>query len=390
MKRLLVLAILGGMFLGGDARADVMPRRTGKKVVAVLPFSAPHRWSLMGRNAQATFVTQLVKTRKLRVVQATMVRRMLRRRGLHWTGTVDVRLLKAAKRWLKADYLMVGKLRWTGDGYTLSVHVADVNSLETTHAEDVDFKDSRRMRTAVRIMARKIAGVVSGTGSGGSGKAGMFLKVNARAFYDTSNACIRAMKWYLKRFNFSGRVQASDEDSKTITVKGYGARRLKKGVPIDVFDTASIDGKKKIVTGYVTRVRGNLADTKYRMGPEDGVPLSGVANNTNHQWVVAVGKIDDEAEDNKELVKRFRNALLEKMSEHNDFQQIEGSITDYLAKKSNRRRRFFAYRKLFSRGVELVLEGKFYGRRGKRRAHFKFYSTLTGKLFGELKFETSL
>ncbi|MBW2731052.1 MAG: hypothetical protein JRH20_01595, partial [Deltaproteobacteria bacterium] len=54
MKRLVVLTVLGGLFFGGDARADVMPRNTGKKVVAVLPFSAPHRWSAMGRNAQAT------------------------------------------------------------------------------------------------------------------------------------------------------------------------------------------------------------------------------------------------------------------------------------------------------------------------------------------------
>ncbi len=377
------------IILPSRARADVGPRANVKKVVAVLPFSSPTRYSAMGRNAQSTFITQLVKTHQLRVIQTSMVYRMLRRRGLHWTGVVSPRLLKAAGRWLKADYLLAGKIRYTGGAYTLSVHVANVRTLETTHAEDVDFRNTRKMRVALRIMARKIAGVVSGRGSRGS-KAGLFLNINPRAFYDTSNACIKVMKWSLNRFNFSGKVAASDESTKTLKVTGYGLRRLRPGVPLDVFDTTSIDGKKKVVTAYVTKLQGGKAVAKYRMGPMDGIPLDGVVSNRNHAWVVAVGAIVDEAEDNKPLVKKFREALLTKMSEGSLFQQVEGSVTDYLAKLSNRRRRFFAYRKLFKKGVELVLEGKFYGSSGHRRAHFKFYSTLTGKVFGELKFETRL
>lgn len=392
MKRFTLLSAALGLAvasLSSPAMADVGPSTSVKKTVAVLPFSSPSRYSYMGRNAQSTFITQLVKTRQLKVVQATMVARMLRRRGLHWTGVISPQILKAAGRWLKADYMLVGKIRYTGGAYTLSVHVADVNTLQTTHAEDVDFRNTRKMRVAVRIMARKIAGVVSGKGSKGS-KAGLFLNVNPRAFYDTSAACIRAMKWVLNRYNFSGKLASSDESKKTIKVSGYRVRRLKAGVPLDVYDTTSIDGKKKVVTAYVTKIQGGKAVAKYRMGPTDGVPLDGVVSNKGHKWVVAVGKVVDEAEDNKALVKKFRSALLEKMSEGNLFQQVEGSVTDYLAKLSNRKRRFFAYRKLFRKGVELVLEGKFYGSSGRRRAHFKFYSTLTGKVFGELKFETKL
>jgi TolB-like protein len=392
MKRFTLLSAALGLALASTpAMADVAPRTSIKKTVAVLPFSSPTRYSYMGRNAQSTFITQLVKTRQLKVIQATMVSRMLRRRGLHWTGVISPKILKAAGRWLKADYMMVGKIRYTGGAYTLSVHVADVNTLQTTHAEDVDFRNTRKMRVAVRIMARKIAGVVSGKGHrGGSSKAGLFLNVNPRAFYDTSAACIKAMKWVLNRYNFSGKLVSSDESKKTIKVSGYRVRRLKAGVPIDVFDTTSIDGKKKVVTAYVTKIQGGKAVAKYRMGPSDGVPLDGVVSNKNHKWVVAVGKIVDEAEANKALVTKFRSALLQKMSEGSLFQQVEGSVTDYLAKLSNRKRRFFAYRKLFRKGVELVLEGKFYGSSGRRRAHFKFYSTLTGKVFGELKFETRL
>lgn len=389
MKRLGLLTFILLAGLPAASRADVMPANTGKKVVAMLPFSSPTRYNFMGRNAEATFLTQMVKTRQVRVVEANLVARMLRRRGLHWTGTVDPRVLKAAGRYLKADYLLVGKLRWTGNAYTLSAHVANVRTLETTMAEDVDFRNAGKMRVAVRLLARKIAGVISGRGHKGS-KAGLFLNVNPRAFYDTSAACIRAMKYVLNRFNFSGKVAASDEATKTVKVSGYGVHRLRAGVPLDIFDTNGIDGNKKVVTAYVTKVQGGKAVARYRMGPSDGIPLDGVVRNSKHAWVVAVGKIVDEAEDNTALVNKFRSTLLEKMSEGTIFQQVEGSVNDYLAKKSNRKQRFFAYRKLFTRGVELVLEGKFYGSSGRRRAHFKFYSTLTGKVFGELKFETSL
>jgi len=105
---------------------------------------------------------------------------------------------------------------------------------------------------------------------------------------------------------------------------------------------------------------------------------------------VAVGKVVDEVEGHDELVRRFRSALLEKMSEGERFQQIEGGRTDFLASLSNRKLRFRTFKKLWKRGIDVVLEGKFYGDAGSRRAHFKIYSTLTGKLLGEPKFETSL
>ena len=378
------------IFLTAAGARDASAQRGGsKKVVVVLPFTSPTKYNFMGRNSQATFITQLVKTRKLRVIQGGMVRKMMRRYHLRWAGTLDPKLLKAAGSYLKADYVLAGKLRWGGDAYMLSVHVMDVRTLETTMAEDVDFRDTRKMRVAVRIAAKKIAGSISGTGSGSS-KAGLFLNVNPRAFYATSDFCIRAMTYVVKQHYFRGTVQNVQEEKKTVRVKGYG-RNLPRGTPLDIYSHAAIDGPKKLVTVYVTANKGGgIYDTVYRMGPEDGIQLGAKVYNHKHRYVVAVGKIVDEAEDNDKLVKRFRHALLEKMSEGTQFQQIEGVRTDFLAKTSHRRRRFITYKKLFNQGVEVVLEGKFYGSNGSRRAHFKIYSTYTGKLLGEPKFETSL
>jgi TolB-like protein len=370
------------------SRADVAPPPGVKPVVAVFPFTSPTAYSAMGRNAQEAFVTALVKLQKVRVVQTTEVGRMLRRVNLHWTGTIDPQLLKAAGQWLKADYMLAGKIRWGGDAYILSAHVANVKTLETTMAEDVDFSDISKMRIAVRALAKKIAGQVSGTGSSDS-KSDLFLNVNPRAFYDTADACIAAMAYTLSPMKFTGTVDSVDEESKTVRVKGY-AGGLKDGVPFDVYSTSGIDEPTKVTTVHLVRKIAGGFEAHYRMPPDEGIELGAKVTNARHNWTVAVGKVEDEVEDNEKLVDGFRHALLEKMSEGSKFQQIEGGSTDTLAKLSDRRTRFMTFKQLYDRGVDLVLEGKFYGGSGSRRAHFKIYSTLTGKVWGEPKFETSL
>lgn len=387
MKRTLLVAL--ALVCANPSWALAQAAASEKKVVAILPFLSPVRWSAMGKNAQSTFVTKMVQAQKVRVIQATMVARMLRQRGLHWTGTVDPQLLKAAGRWLKADYVLSGKVRFAGDAYVLSAHVMDVNTLETVFAQDVDFRNVSKMRIAVRALANKITAQISGTASGTS-KSELFLNVNPRAFYDTADAAIRAMGYVVNRFNFTGRVESVDDSSKSLRVKGHPGRLL-QGVPFDIFTGSDdLDGPQKRIVAYLTKTLPSGFEAKFRAMPADGIDLDAKISNVSHRYVVAVGKIEDEVEDNEALVKRFRSALLQKCSEGTRFQQVEGGVTDWLAKLSDRRTRTAAFQGLFKRGVEIVIEGKFYGSVGSRRAHFKIYSTLTGKLWGEPKFETSL
>ena len=157
-----------------------------------------------------------------------------------------------------------------------------------------------------------------------------------------------------------------------------------------MFSDSGIDEPVKVAVVHVWRKVAGGFEARYRMAADDGIELGARVSNDKHRWTVAVGTIEDQVEDNEKLVKRFRSSLLEKMSEGTRFQQIEDGSTDWLASRSNRRSRFRAYLRLFKRGIDLVLEGKFYGSAGSRRAHFKIYSTLTGKVLGEPRFETRL
>ena len=159
-------------------------------------------------------------------------------------------------------------------------------------------------------------------------------------------------------------MESTDDATKSITVKGYTGR-LRKGIPLDVFSTSGIDGPKKAATVYVWKIKQGGFEARYRMAMDEGIELGAKVGNAKHRWTVAVGKVVDEVEDHTKLVKRFRSALLEKMSEGTKFQQIEGGSTDWLARLSNRRQRFMPSASCSSRGIDVVLEGKFYGSSGR-------------------------
>ena len=342
-------------------------KRRKKPVLVVLPFTSPHRFSAMGRNAQSTFVTGLIKTRRVRVVQPDMVARILNRHGLRWTGVLDAQMLRSIGRRFKAKYVMAGKLRWVGDVYTLSVHVMDVRTLETTFADDVDFSSVRKMRIATRLAARRITAQIVGVGSQPAGQAEMFISTNARAFYDAAAACVEAVKRVIEACRFRGEIVNADATRRTITIKGDGLNALKKGVPLDVLDPNTIDGPTSVGTAYVTKIGRNIADARFRVVPKDGMPLIGSVSNEKHQWTVAVGRIVDQAENDVRVMKRFREALLRRIADDDVFKRVDttsSGVVSLLRDRIHGNR----YARLVRRGIELVLEGKFYGTKGSRRA----------------------
>jgi hypothetical protein len=230
---------------------------------------------------------------------------------------------------------------------------------------------------------------MAGAPGAGASNAEVFLNVDPRAFYDTSQACIQAMADLVAQLQFTGTVASSDYETKTVTARGPAAH-LKEGVPLDVYPAAQVGEPAKSATVYVTRITRTGIEARWRGELAEGIGLAATLTNRDHRWVVAVGKIEDEVENHDELVRRFRDTLLEKMSEGNAFLAAEGASVDVLARLSNRATRVAAFNELFRRGVELVVEGKLYGSAGARRAHFKIYSTLSGRVIGEPTFETSL
>jgi hypothetical protein len=119
--------------------------------------------------------------------------------------------------------------------------------------------------------------------------------------------------------------------------------------------------------------------------------LGARVSNARYKYRIAIGKLDDEAEDNVQLVEMFRDKLIEKMEESQNFlakteSEVAQAAVD-LGRGSARKEKLQALHKM---GVDFLLEGKFIGSPGSRRADFKVISAATGEEWGKLKFETRI
>ncbi|MCC7385266.1 MAG: hypothetical protein IT384_25685 [Deltaproteobacteria bacterium] len=378
------------------SRADAAPDE--KKVVAVLEFGSPNNHSLgmMGHNAQPTFITELVKSKKVRVVDEKRADDAVKRFERDMSGLMDSSKVKQIGKFLKADYVVFGQISFTGDAYTMTVHVTNVETLELEMAEDVDFRDEQKFRVAVRTAGKKIADTISG-GSSSRGKHEAFMNIDARDFYDTADRLIDALSG-LGVWKYEGEIDDEDAEKKTVHVK-LRTGAPKPGMPLQVFEEGLGDNDKPIGVVYVVepdeKGRGFVArwinekdKTKKKKGD---FGLGGRVSNARYKYRIAIGQLDDEAEDNAELVAMFKDKLVEKLEESTTFKAVDVSEVNRMAadlgRGDGRKKKLEELHKL---GVDFLVEGKFIGSPGQRRADLKVVSTMTGESWGTLKFETRI
>jgi TolB-like protein len=387
------LTVAATLVAGSEARAQ-----DDKKTVAVLEFQSPndHNLGLMGRNAQPTFITELVKSKKVKVVDEKRMDDAVKRFEKGQSGLMDPKKVKQIGKFLNADYVVAGSLSFTGDAFTMTVHVTNVETLEIEMADDVDFRDIDQMRVAIRTSAKKIAGLVSGEGVT-KGKHEAFLNTDARHFYDTAEAMIDALKG-LGMWRYEGEIDSEDSDTKTVHVK-LSTGKPRPGMPLSVFEEGLGENDKPIGVVYVVEPddRGNgfnakwIAEKDKSKKKKGDFGLGARVSNDKYRYRIAVGKLDDEAEDNADLVEMFRDKLMEKLDENKMFKGMNSSdvtkLTMELGRGDEREENLTKLHKL---GVDFIVEGKFIGSPGKRRADFKVISTMTGESWGSLKFETRI
>ncbi len=366
-----------------------------KKVVAVLPFGSPTRYSVMGKNAQPTFLTQLVKSGKVRVVDEKRAKGAIRRFEREMTGLYDSSKIKQMGRFLKADYVVSGMIAYTGDAFTMTVHLTNVETLELEMAEDIDFRKTSKMRVAVRTLAKKVAAMVAGE-KAKKGRHEAFLNVDARSFYDAAEACISALT-RLDRWRYEGEIDEELDRRRVHVTLRHG--KPKPGMPLAVYEEGMGSNDRAIGVVYVEERdesgRGFIArwikerDPDKKKRGEFG--LGTRVSNARYKIRIAIGEVVDEAEDNEDLVRMFKDKLVETLEESDRFiAKTEDEVTelaDNLGRGSKRRKRL---KKLHKEGVDFVIVGKLIGSPGRRRADFKVMSTVTGKVWRRLKFETRI
>ena len=385
-----VAGLLAGLLLAAPATSVA-----AGPVVAVLPFGSPTQYSEMGRNAQPTFITQLVKSKKVRVVDEKRATGAVKRFERQMTGLYDTTKIKQIGKFLQADYVVSGMIAHTGDAFTMTVHLTNVETLELEMAEDIDFRHQGKMRVAVRTLAKKVAALASG-GEAKKGRHEAFLNVDARSFYDAAEACIAALG-RLDAWRYEGEIDEELDGRKVHVALRQG--RPKPGMPLQVFEEGLGTNDKPIGVVYVLepdeRGAGFVARWIKERDPDKkkrgDFGLGARVSNARYKYRIAVGEVVDEAEDNEALVAMFRDKLVETMEESDRFvAKTDDEVTDLLGNLGRGSKRARQLKKLHEQGVDFVIEGKLIGSPGRRRADFKVYSTVTGKVWSKMKFETRI
>ena len=395
MKNIVSLVAAGVIAAGALTATEA---RAEKPVVAIFPIKSPnnHNLGLMGHNAQPLFVTQLVKSGKVRVVNDALMKKAVKRFELEMGGLFDTKKIRRVGKWLKVDYIVTGQISWGGDGFTMTVHVTNIETLQVEMADEIDFRDIPKFKRAVRAAGQKIAGVISGEG-GASKKSTAFLNLDARAFEDTADRLINTMEG-LKSWRYEGEIDDEDRGKRKVHVKlRYG--RPKPGTPLQVFEEGlgendSLIGVLYVVenddgrSGFVARWIKEKDKRKRKRGD---FGLGARVSNDKYKYRISIGRIEDLAEDNAALVEMFREKLEDALSEKRMFKSRNNSkfkaIALDLGRGGTRKKNL---KKLHKLGADFLLEGKFIGDPGRRRADFKLISTVTGEVWGNLKFETRI
>ena len=229
-----------------------------------------------------------------------------------------------------------------------------------------------------------------------AGKHEAFLNIDARHFYDTADACINALQG-LDAWRYEGEID-EELDNKQVHVKlAYG--KPKPGMPLLVFEEGLGENDQPIGVVYVVepdeRGAGFVArwiaeqDKSKKKKGEFG--LGTRVSNARYKYRIAIGKLDDEAEGNEQLVTMFREKLNEKLEESDKFiGKNDSNIQDTASELGKGDTRKQNLKKLHQAGVDFLIEGKFIGSPGERRADFKVISAATGEVWGTLKFETRI
>jgi hypothetical protein len=277
----------------------------------------------------------------------------------------------------------------------MTVHVTNIETLELEMAEDVDFRDAGKMRLAVRNAAQKIASTISGEGRA-EGKHEAFLNIDARHFYDTADACIAALQG-LDAWRYEGEID-EELESKQVHVKlNYG--KPKPGMPLQVFEEGLGENDAPIGVVYVVEpdergagfVAKWIAEQDKSKKKKGDFGLGARVSNARYRYRIAIGALDDEAEDNRKLVDMFREKMIEKLEESEKFvAKSDDAILSTALELGKGETRKNNLKKLHAAGVDFLIEGKFIGSPGERRADFKVISAATGEAWGTLKFETRI
>jgi curli biogenesis system outer membrane secretion channel CsgG len=324
--------------------------------------------------------SKIVQTGLYRVVSREQLKKVLREHEMSMTGLSDPTNAKMLGGFLQADLVMATEVLCHPNHVEFIVNMVDVETAEIVFSKAYEMrnlkKTSKAMKDIIKIMKK-----YAKTGEiGDAGKSEAMMMIDSKALRDASETIITIIERSVPSVRATVKDVNVYAETIKVRVRGRGWAGMKLKVMRDDEEIGWLYLKKKGSGELEAGTTGEMSSF------EEG----DVATSEDFKPKVAVGFIEDEDEENEKMVDMFREGLLKEMSEADriepaDDRKIE-KIIDRMGSKTKKK----SLEKLFKKGVDLLITGRFSGEAGNRRIDFEVLSTFDGKRVTKIKYDSRL
>jgi curli biogenesis system outer membrane secretion channel CsgG len=324
--------------------------------------------------------SKIVQTGLYRVVSREQLKKVLREHEMSMTGLSDPTNAKMLGGFLQADLVMATEVLCHPNHVEFIVNMVDVETAEIVFSKAYEMrnlkKTSKAMKDIIKIMKK-----YAKTGEiGDAGKSEAMMMIDSKALRDASETIISIIERSVPSVRATVKDVNVYAETIKVRVRGRGWAGMKLKVMRDDEEIGWLYLKKKGSGELEAGTTGEMSSF------EEG----DVATSEDFHPKVAVGFIEDEDEENEKMVDMFREGLLKEMSEADriepaDDRKIE-KIIDRMGSKTKKK----SLVKLFKKGVDLLITGRFSGEAGNRRIDFEVLSTFDGKRVTKIKYDSRL
>ncbi len=393
MKRAALLSLLSLLILA--LASPAMAQEKKKLRIAVGDFftkgggeNVCRGWpSNYGQTAAASLRSRLAETGAFTVLSREQILKVLKEHEISMTGLGDAENAKATGQFLQADLIVGGDFLCQPNYFEFNVNLIDVEKAEIVWAKVYEMKDVSKMNVTLKNMAKLMADYAK-TGSMGksAGETEDLGMIDTKIMTAASEAVITTIQQALPRVaGVIDDVNVYAEGKSPIKVKiSSGGNQWWPGFKLQVKN-----GEDEVGWIVLKKKAGNFVEADADGEAEVSSFEKGLkASSEEYKPKVAIGYIKDMDEANDKLVEFFKEGLIKAMKEAEKFEPVDDNsvekILDKMGEKTNKKE----LEKLFKKGVDLLLTGRFVGPKGERRIDFEALSTFDGKAVFKIRWDS--
>ncbi len=325
--------------------------------------------------------TRIVETGAFRVVSREQLKKILAEHEMSMVGLSDPTTAKVLGQFLQADLVMATEVLCHANMVEFNILLVDVETAEIVWAKNYNMKNLKKVNRAMKDIAKLLKGYAK-TGEIGesAGKSEDMMMIDSKALRDASEQIISIIEHSVPTASIEVLDVNAVSDTIKVKVRGKAWAGTKFKVERD---------EEEIGWLYLKKKGGRSVEA----GTQDEISAfeeGDVGSSEEFVPKVAVGFIEDEDEDNEKMVEMFREGLLQEMSQADKMEPVDDSKVDKIINRMGSKIRKKSLAKLFKKGVDLLITGRFSGESGNRRIDFDVLSTVDGKRVTKIKYNSKL